>query len=134
MFKKETKIQNFKDAETVIGSTIKIKGNFHGKGDIVVEGLIEGSLKTDANIYISEKANVSANVTAGDLIINGRVEGDIKALNFVKLGASAQIVGNISCQEISIEKGARVNGQISCSSSDLGKQKVVKEKEQSNTN
>ena len=28
MFSKETKLEKFKDAETVIGASIKVKGNF----------------------------------------------------------------------------------------------------------
>ena len=49
MFNKENNLEKFKDAETVIGSSIKVKGNFQGQGNIVIEGSVEGSLKTAAN-------------------------------------------------------------------------------------
>ena len=35
MFNKENKLEKIKDAETIIGPSIKVKGNFHGKGNIV---------------------------------------------------------------------------------------------------
>jgi hypothetical protein len=30
MFNRETKLEKFKDAETIIGASVKVKGNFHG--------------------------------------------------------------------------------------------------------
>ena len=46
MFNKENKLEKFKDAETIIGASIKVKGNFQGQGNIIIEGSLEGSLKT----------------------------------------------------------------------------------------
>lgn len=113
MFSKESKLDKFKDAETVIGSSIKVKGNFQGKGDIVIEGSLEGSLKTEANIYIGDQAKIVANIESKDAIINGEVRGNIKAKNYLGIGGNAKIFGDIQYGEISIEKGAIINGQLS---------------------
>lgn len=113
MFNRDNKTEKFKDAETVIGSSIKVKGNFHGQGNIVIEGTLEGSLKTDANIYIGEKAKVIASVESKDLIINGEVRGNLKIKNYLSIGATAKINGDIQFGELSVEKGAVINGQLS---------------------
>ena len=76
MFNRNIKPDKFKDAETVIGASIKVKGNFIGQGNIVIEGTLEGSLKTDANMFVGEKAKVVANIDANDLIIYGDVRGN----------------------------------------------------------
>ena len=81
MFNRNIKPEKFKDAETVIGASIKVKGNFNGQGNIIIEGILEGSLKTDANIFIGEKAKVVANIDANDLIIHGDVRGNLKVKN-----------------------------------------------------
>jgi cytoskeletal protein CcmA (bactofilin family) len=120
MFNKENKLEKFKDAETIIGAAIKVKGNFHGQGNIVIEGVLEGSLKTDANIFIGEKARVTANVEAKDLIVNGEIRGNVRVGNYLSLGGTARIVGDIQYGEISIEKGAIINGQL-ISATDSGK-------------
>lgn len=112
MFNKENKIEKFKDAETIIGPSIKVKGNFNGKGDIVVEGYLEGSLKTDANIFIGEKAKVNANVEASEAFISGNISGNIKIKKYLAIGKNAQITGDVQCGEISIERGALISGQI----------------------
>lgn len=112
MFNKESKLEKFKDAETIIGASIKVKGNFQGQGDIIIEGALEGSLKTEANLFIGAQAQVVANVEAKDAIINGEIRGNIKARNYLALGGTAKIFGDVQYGEISIEKGAIVNGQL----------------------
>src|SRR5665811_1220052 len=91
MFNRETKLEKFKDAETIIGASVKVKGNFHGQGNIVIEGALEGSLKTNANIFIGEKAKVIANVESQDLVVNGEIKGNVKAKNFLSLGKTATV-------------------------------------------
>lgn len=112
MFNKENKPEKFKDAETIIGASIKVKGNFHGQGNIVVEGQLEGSLKTEASLFIGDKAKIVANIEADDAIINGEIRGSLKIHQYLALGPSAKIIGDISYSEISIEKGAIINGQV----------------------
>lgn len=112
MFNKENKPEKFKDAETIIGSSIKVKGNFHGQGNIVVEGQLEGNLKTEANLFIGEKAKVVANIEAYDAVINGEVKGSLKVHRYLALGPTAKVIGDITYSEISIEKGALINGQV----------------------
>jgi len=112
MFSKENKLEKFKDAETIIGASIKVKGNFQGQGDIIIEGALEGSLKTDANLFIGDKAKVVANIESRDAVINGEVRGNIKTRGYLALGETAKIYGDIQYTEISIEKGALINGQL----------------------
>jgi len=118
MFSKENKLEKFKDAETIIGASIKVKGNFNGQGDIVIEGNLEGSLKTEANVFIGERAKVSANVEANEALINGEISGNIKIKKYLAIGKTAKIIGDVQCGEISIERGAAITGQIIVSADD----------------
>jgi len=128
MFNRDIKPEKFKDAETVIGASIKVKGNFHGQGNIVIEGALEGSLKTDANIFIGEKAKVVANIDANDLIIYGDVRGNLKVKNYLSLGATAKINGDIQFGALSVEKGAVINGQLSSNGENSRKEAKESEK------
>jgi cytoskeletal protein CcmA (bactofilin family) len=112
MFNKDNKMERMKDAETVIGGSIKVKGNFQGQGDIVIEGSVEGSLKTEANLFIGNQAKVVANIEAKDATINGEVRGNIKARNYLSIGENAKIFGDVHYGEISISRGAIINGQL----------------------
>lgn len=112
MFNKDNRTEKFKDAETIIGGSIKVKGNFHGQGNIVIEGRLEGSLKTGASLFIGEKAKIAADIEAQDAIINGEVYGEIKVKKYLSLGSTAKIFGDVQYAEISIEHGATINGQL----------------------
>ncbi len=112
MFNKENGADKFKDAETIIGASIKVKGNFQGQGNIVVEGSLEGSLKTAANLFVGDQAKVLANIEAKDAVVNGEVRGNIKAKSYLAIGRTAKIYGDVQYAEISIEKGAIINGQL----------------------
>lgn len=112
MFNKENNLEKFKDAETVIGASIKVKGNFQGQGNIVIEGSVEGSVKTAANLFVGDQAVVIANIEAKDAVINGEVRGNIKTKNYLAIGRSAKVTGDLHYGEISIDKGASINGQL----------------------
>ena len=130
MFNRDNKLEKFKDAETIIGSSIKVKGNFHGQGNIVIEGFLEGSLKTDANIFIGEKAKVVANVESKDLIIHGDIKGNVKVKNYLSLGSTAKITGDIHYGSLSVDKGATINGNLtSLDGGDNKKNNTVKDLE-----
>jgi cytoskeletal protein CcmA (bactofilin family) len=109
---KDKSFENIKDAETVIGPAIKVKGNFHGKGNIVIEGSLEGSIKTDSSLLIGEKAKVRANVKAKEAIINGSVDGNVNIDKTLSLGKTASVKGDVVCAEISIKQGAKINGNF----------------------
>lgn len=131
MFNKENNLEKFKDAETVIGASIKVKGNFQGQGNIVIEGSVEGSVKTAANLFIGDQAVVIANIEAKDAIINGEVRGNIKTRNYLAIGKTAKVAGDLHYGEISIDKGASINGQLLMISEE--QRKLEKQKEEKGT-
>ncbi|MFA6534603.1 MAG: polymer-forming cytoskeletal protein [Patescibacteria group bacterium] len=112
MFNRDEKLQ-LKDAETIIGPSVKVKGEFNGQGDIIVEGVLEGSLKTGTSLRVGDKAKIKANVEAKDSSISGEVIGNIKIKGALEITATAKITGDIETSSISIEKGAQINGRIS---------------------
>lgn len=124
MFSKDSKLEKFKDAETVIGASIKVKGNFQGQGNIIIEGFLEGSLKTEANVFIGPQAKVLANIEAQDAIVTGEVRGNVKAKKYLAIGATAKIFGDLQYGEVSIERGAIINGQLSLAGDDKRVDKV----------
>ncbi len=130
MFKKRQSLENFKNAETIIGASIKVKGNFNGQGNVIIEGKLEGSLKTNANLLIGEQAKVTANIEAKEALINGQIQGNLKIKKFLSIGKTAKILGDVQCGEISIARGALVRGQLIINSEDA-KELEDKNKEES---
>lgn len=112
MFKKENYSENFKEAETVIGQSIKVKGDFNGSGNIVIDGFLEGSLKTKGNVLVGESSKISANIEAKEAFINGEIKGNLTIEEYLSVGSTAKIFGDIKCSHISIDRGAIINGKI----------------------
>lgn len=112
MFNRDEKLQ-LKEAETIIGPSVKVKGEFNGQGDIIVEGVLEGSLKTGNRLRVGDKAKIKANVEAKDSSVSGEVTGNLKIKGFLEVTATAKITGDIEVNSLSIEKGAQINGRIS---------------------
>ena len=110
MFNKNEHETSIKEAETIIGPSIKEKGNFHGEGNIIIEGTVEGSIKTTSHLFIGNKANVSANIEAKEAKIGGEVHGNIRIEGFLELLSTAKVFGDIEASKLSIEKNAIFNG------------------------
>lgn len=112
MFNKENENINIKEAETIIGPSIKVKGNFHGQGNIIIEGQVEGSIKTNGFLLIGNKSVISANIEAKNAKVNGLVSGNLKIDGYLEIGNTANIKGDMEAKSISIGKGAQINGRV----------------------
>jgi cytoskeletal protein CcmA (bactofilin family) len=112
MFKKPEEEILIKEAETIIGPSIKVKGDFHGDGNIVIEGVLEGGVKTSKDLFVGNKAIIKAEIEAKNAKIGGNITGNLKINNYTEITSQAKIFGNIETQTISIERGAVINGKI----------------------
>jgi len=111
MFNKPETKEKFKEVETIIGPSIRVKGNFNGHGNIVVEGILEGSLKTNGDVFIGDKAQLTASVEAKEVHVSGRVDGNIKVKKHLEVANTAKITGDIECASLAIAQGAILNGK-----------------------
>lgn len=123
MFKGQGNDENFKKIETIIGPSVKVKGDFNGEGNIVVEGIFEGNLKTKANLLVGAQAKITADIEANEAKISGEINGNIKIAGYLDVGSTAKINGDIEASELSIERGALLNGNCAMSSNNKKKDK-----------
>ncbi len=110
MFKQE-KQTNFKEAETIIGPSVKVQGDFAGRGNLIIEGIVNGSVKTDGNLKIGENSKIEASVEADNAIVSGVINGNVKIKNDLELTAKAKIFGDVEVKSICIARGAVLNGK-----------------------
>lgn len=113
MFKKDQPTaHNSKTIETIIGPSVRVQGDFKGEGDLVVEGILIGSLQTKNNLKIGQNAMVEANIKANNAFISGKVKGNITTKGKIEITGTAVILGDIKAQVISIESGALIQGNL----------------------
>jgi len=119
------------EIETIIGPSVTLEGNFVGSGDVVVEGSINGTLKTQGSVRVGKDAKIKAEVRAAQVYVAGEIRGNVFASSSLELASSARVVGNIQAKNLSIEAGATFQGKSSMDpiDEDGDKNKSSKQKE-----
>ena len=112
MFSKNQPTQNHKSIETIIGPSVKVQGDFQGEGDLVIEGILMGSLETKNNLKVGQNAIVEAGIKAKNAFISGKVKGNISVKGKLEITGTAIVLGDIKAQILSIESGALLKGNI----------------------
>jgi cytoskeletal protein CcmA (bactofilin family) len=104
---------NARDTKSsVLGPTLKFKGELTADEDLLIKGRVEGSIKHSSSLTIGEGGHVKANVIAAYIAVEGRVEGDLIGSKCVKVRETAKIDGNIVSPSVSLVEGAKFNGKV----------------------
>ena len=108
MFYKKTKeLESF----TLIGLNSDFRGELNTKGELRVEGTINGPVNADS-VILGQAATVKGEITAKRIIVEGTVEGNLKAKDFVQIKSTGKVFGEIFTDKISIMEGGVVNGKV----------------------
>lgn len=97
-----------KQVPSIISASLRIVGNLVSAGDVQVDGIVDGDVKS-RTLTISQGAAVNGAIEADSVYIQGQVNGQITAENVV-LGASARVVGDVVHSNLIIESGAFLEG------------------------
>jgi cytoskeletal protein CcmA (bactofilin family) len=97
---------------SVLGPTLRFKGELTAEEDLVVHGTIEGTLGPAPRVTIGPDAKVKANVQATTVIVEGTVHGNLSAQAMVIVKETATVEGNIDAPAVTILEGARFNGNV----------------------
>ncbi len=97
-------------AETIVGTSVKLKGNLKSDGDIIIDGIVTGELKTKGSVIIGPNANIIANIKAKDITVSGSVQGNIEATDRLDIMETGRVIGDISANILSISAGALFTG------------------------
>ena len=106
--------RRIRDASTEPGTLIsegcKIKGNFTGRGHIMISGEVDGECDIEGVVTLGKNGLWRGTIKADSVIVAGTVEGDIEASGRVEISDTARISGTVSGQAIAVAEGAIVEG------------------------
>ena len=97
---------------TIIARPSVIEGHVSGSGEIVVNGLVKGTIDASGTVRIAELGRVEATIHGRVVGVAGAVAGDITADDKIELEATAKVDGNITAPRILINDGATFKGQV----------------------
>jgi cytoskeletal protein CcmA (bactofilin family) len=98
-----------KIAPSTIGADISIIGNVTSKGEIHLNGQIEGDVHC-VSLVLGDGSQLKGGVVAEDVVVRGRLTGSIRALR-VSLHSPCQVEGDLFHQSLAIEQGAHFEGE-----------------------
>lgn len=95
---------------SLLAESLTIEGNLTSDGDLQIDGTVKGDIAC-RSLTLGEDGTVIGQITAETLHVRGRVEGRIIAAT-VELAASAVINGDILHDNLGVESGARIEGNL----------------------
>lgn len=110
MLGKDSKI-NAEDAETIIGTGVKVDGTFIAHGNVILKGDLVGSLETESDFQLGDGGSIQADIKAKNAFVAGGVNGNLNVDEKIELASSANVKGDINCNVLAIEEGAVLKGK-----------------------
>lgn len=99
-------------AETVIGTGVTVHGNLESESDIVIDGTLDGQIKTTGNVTLGINAVVKADIQAANVTIAGSLKGNITAEGETAIRETGHVEGDIRCLGLAISSGGVFSGRI----------------------
>ena len=100
-------------AVNMIGNGTVIIGDIKSKGDIRVDGSLNGSIETEGKVVVGQGGVVEGDVICKDADVAGVLKAKITVSQLLSLKSSAKLNGDIVTNKLSIEPGATFTGSCS---------------------
>lgn len=100
-------------AINLIGAGTEITGDVNSNGDIRIDGILTGNLKTAGKVVIGETGKVKGEIDCKNSEVLGEINGKIKVGELLSLKATSKISGDIITKKLAIEPGAVFTGNCS---------------------
>ena len=103
---------NSRSNDSVLGPTLKFKGELSAEEDLLILGTVEGSIRHTARLTVGEQGKIKADVQAAHITVDGTVQGNLYASASVTIRESANVKGDIYAPTVALFEGARFKGKI----------------------
>ncbi|MFQ5912755.1 MAG: polymer-forming cytoskeletal protein [Nitrospinota bacterium] len=98
---------------SIIGRSIRIRGNLEGDEDLTFLGRLEGQLNLKGrHLSVGEGANVKADIRARAVSVSGTVSGKIEATERMAIHSGGNVSGEILTPRLATEDGSILGGRF----------------------
>jgi cytoskeletal protein CcmA (bactofilin family) len=98
-------------SETVVGTSVKLRGNLKSDGNVKVEGNLTGEIKAKGDVLISQTSDVKAKISAQNVTVAGIVNGNIDTKEKLEITESGKVFGDVTSNVLVIKEGAIFSGK-----------------------
>ena len=97
---------------TTIGADTTWNGTLRSESNIYLEGRVEGIIEVRDTIYVAERAQIEARVTAHSVVVSGHVSGQIDCEGRLEVTPTGRVSGEVVAGSLVVHEGAVVDGKI----------------------
>lgn len=98
-------------AETIIGTGVTVHGNLESESDVIIDGALDGHIKTSGNVTLGINAVVKADIQGVNVTIAGSLKGNITAEGEAAIRETGHVEGDIHCLGLVIASGGVFSGR-----------------------
>ena len=98
---------------SIIDNGLTVEGAISCKGQLIVKGMVKGTL-TGETVIIAKEGAVYANMRVTRVTIAGTFEGDIDASETLVILSTGTCTGKVSCKDLAVESNGVLNAEVSC--------------------
>ena len=103
-------------AGAALSQGVSIKGDVTFRNGLVIDGEVEGTIRSTGNLTIGQHAKIKADITAGSVVIHGKVEGNVTATERCALEAGASLRGDIESPRLAMHDESTFMGHAKITS------------------
>jgi cytoskeletal protein CcmA (bactofilin family) len=111
MFRKKEAEVETTSSETIVGTSVKLRGNLKSEGNVKIEGNLTGEIKARGDVFITQTADIKAKIKAKNVTISGTVNGNIEAEERIEISESGKVFGDVASNILIIKEGAIFSGK-----------------------
>jgi cytoskeletal protein CcmA (bactofilin family) len=94
----------------VLSSGVSIKGDVTFRNELLIDGEVEGTIKSSGALIIGQHARIRADITAGAVTIHGTVNGNVSASERLVLEPGGTVRGDIEAPRLALDENATFLG------------------------
>jgi cytoskeletal protein CcmA (bactofilin family) len=102
---------------SIIRKDTKLMGDLFFSGRLHIFGSVTGNIisteEADSTLVLEKGSEINGEIRASNILVHTRISGDIFAYKRLSLKSTALIQGNVHYNELEIEQGATINGNLS---------------------
>ena len=104
---------SFKKNISIVDRGLTIDGSVSCSGQLIVKGVVQGTLKGD-DVVIAEDGAVHADATVAVMTIGGHFDGTLRVMQKLLVLSTGNCQGKIVCKDLMVEPGGILNGEVEC--------------------
>ncbi|MDG1730523.1 MAG: polymer-forming cytoskeletal protein [Algibacter sp.] len=107
--KKEKQMTEGTSNQNIVAQGTKMVGDFNSQGDLRIDGIIEGNIKTSGKVVVGKSGLIKGTLNGTDAYFEGKFSGKLALSGTLTLKASAHIEGEVIAGKLAVEPGATFN-------------------------